>query len=43
MMFGPEHELMIDSKPLVGTKVTLRLPMIESEEQWRLLYENHGH
>jgi two-component system sensor histidine kinase YesM len=43
MMFGPEHGLIIESKPHVGTQVTLRIPMIESEEQWRLLYENHGH
>lgn len=43
MMFGPAFALQIASSPGAGTIVTVRIPIIEDEEQWRRLYENHGH
>ncbi|NOU91703.1 HAMP domain-containing protein [Paenibacillus sp. LMG 31456] len=43
MMFGPDYALHISSAPNEGTIVSLRLPLVESEQKWRLLYENHGH
>jgi two-component system sensor histidine kinase YesM len=42
MLFGDEYGLQIESGVGLGTKVTVFLPMIESEHQWRLLYESHG-
>jgi len=43
MLFGPEYRLHIESRPNEGTKVLIRIPKVASEEQWRLLYESHGH
>jgi two-component system sensor histidine kinase YesM len=43
MIFGPDYALRIVSSPGQGTCVTIRLPLIESEQKWRQLYENHGH
>lgn len=42
MMFGKEYALAIDSRPGEGTRVTMRIPVITTIEQWRSLYENHG-
>ncbi|AZS17907.1 sensor histidine kinase [Paenibacillus lutimineralis] len=43
MMFGPEYALRIESEPGDGTRVLLVIPLISDDNQWRLLYENHGH
>ncbi|MNO26589.1 Sensor histidine kinase YpdA [compost metagenome] len=43
MMFGPEYALRIESELGHGTRVMLVIPLISDENQWRLLYENHGH
>lgn len=43
MLFGPKYRLRIESRPNEGTKVCVRIPKVASEEQWRLLYESHGH
>ncbi|MNI45085.1 putative sensor-like histidine kinase [compost metagenome] len=43
MMFGPPFALQIVSNPGHGTTVTVRIPIIQDEEQWRRLYEDHGH
>lgn len=43
MMFGPEYALRIESEPGHGTRVMLLIPLIYDDNQWRLLYENHGH
>lgn len=43
MMFGKPFGLQIDSELGQGTRVILKIPLIESEQDWRLLYENHGH
>ena len=42
MLFGPEYALKMESAVGGGTRVSIHLPLIESEEQWRLLYESHG-
>ncbi|WP_168735759.1 cache domain-containing sensor histidine kinase [Cohnella fermenti] len=43
MLFGPEFSLRIESAPGAGTRIRLRIPLIRDDQEWRLLYENHGH
>jgi len=42
MRFGADYSLQIDSLIDQGTMVTIYLPLMESEEKWRLLYESYG-
>jgi two-component system sensor histidine kinase YesM len=42
MLFGSDYALIIDSRLGQGTTVSLRIPRIQTEQQWRVLYENHG-
>ena len=42
MLFGRKYALQMESAVGRGTRVTIHLPLIESEEHWRLLYESHG-
>jgi two-component system sensor histidine kinase YesM len=42
MLFGADYSLRIESIEGQGTKVTIYLPLIESEEKWRLLHESYG-
>jgi len=42
MLFGAEYALRIESEPGRGTKIRLAIPLISDDNEWRLLYENHG-
>ncbi|WP_165452628.1 cache domain-containing sensor histidine kinase [Paenibacillus thalictri] len=43
MLFGRRYALVIHSHIGQGTAISLRIPLIHSEEQWRELYESDGH
>lgn len=43
ILFGPQYALKIDSVVNQGTKVTITIPWIENENDWRINYESHGH
>ncbi len=43
MLLGPEYGLRIHSELGKGTSVIIVLPVIRSEEEWRLRYESNGH
>lgn len=43
MLFGKAYALRIESKLEEGTTVTVKIPLVKSEEEWRKLYEVDRH